>query len=778
VAKSSPILTTFIAVLAAACLPCHGQLEGLLKQAGGSAEVAKDEKAPDLRSQLSIWKTEAEAEHEKLERYTTREELPDGVSTADLTARRRHLEQTLLAISRHLLILDDAKEPAEALKAAQAEAKAWEGFPMAPPHSVLMVDELLEQKEALEGKQASNRSSVEVFKTTLSGLLKESKAAAESADAAMKAISEAEGKSEVAQWKLDTIRAKQRSLFIRASGLEHGIATLEVQMRANDIKLALLSKKIREAGEKLVFSAEDLARIKEASADRQSALRKEGSEIRKRLRRAAEEKSTSAAALAGLKETPDADPAALATAELNSDTAAVTLEALQSISDSLDSFMQVESFVPESYEHRFNLMAAKNKLERKEALASLAALHQRLDAWEVVARNQLASVAADIGKGQSRVSLLPADDPALAPLNRQRTILWEKQAVIQRALQSITNQRRTINRWIGEYGAKESPPWHAPVTDAAARAWAAAERLWNIPINRYEETIEIDGQKVVQIRFVSLGTIIAAVILFAIAYFIAAMISRRVQRVLVHRQLIGEAQARTLRNWVMLLVSLLLALATLNWLNIPLTIFAFLAGALAIGVGFGTQTIIKNFISGIILLFERKVRVGDIIEVDGINGVVSEINTRSSIVRGFNGIENLIPNSLFLENRVVNWTLNNRLLRRELTVRVALGSPSQKIIEILGEVADRHGLILKTPAPIATFSHFGDNSIDFSLYFWVELNDKTNGLVVDSDLRLMIEKRFDELDIHSGITRVAPAAEATREPGESALPSPSKPEVP
>jgi small-conductance mechanosensitive channel len=216
----------------------------------------------------------------------------------------------------------------------------------------------------------------------------------------------------------------------------------------------------------------------------------------------------------------------------------------------------------------------------------------------------------------------------------------------------------------------------------------------------------------------------------------------------------------------------------LNWLNIPLTIFAFLAGALAIGVGFGTQTIIKNFISGIILLFERKVRVGDIIEVDGINGVVSEINTRSSIVRGFNGIENLIPNSLFLENRVVNWTLNNRLLRRELTVRVALGSPSQKIIEILGEVADRHGLILKTPAPIATFSHFGDNSIDFSLYFWVELNDKTNGLVVDSDLRLMIEKRFDELDIHSGITRVAPAAEATREPGESALPSPSKPEVP
>ena len=198
----------------------------------------------------------------------------------------------------------------------------------------------------------------------------------------------------------------------------------------------------------------------------------------------------------------------------------------------------------------------------------------------------------------------------------------------------------------------------------------------------------------------------------------------------------------------MLLVALLLALATLSWLSIPLTIFAFLAGALAIGVGFGTQTIIKNFISGIILLFERKVRVGDIIEVDGTLGVVSEINTRSSIVRGFNGIENLIPNSLFLENRVVNWTLNSRFLRRELKVGVAYGTPTKTVIEILNEAAERHGLILKDPAPFATMSNFGDNSLDFTLYFWIELNDKTNGLVVDSDLRIMIEKRLTELGIH------------------------------
>jgi potassium-dependent mechanosensitive channel len=116
-------------------------------------------------------------------------------------------------------------------------------------------------------------------------------------------------------------------------------------------------------------------------------------------------------------------------------------------------------------------------------------------------------------------------------------------------------------------------------------------------------------------------------------------------------------------------------------------------------------------------------------------------------VRGFNGIENLIPNSLFLENRVVNWTLNSNYLRRELKVGVAYGTPPQKVIEILNEAAGRHGLVLKEPAPYAVFSNFGDNSLDFTLYFWVELNDKTNGLVVDSDLRIMIEKRLAETGI-------------------------------
>jgi hypothetical protein len=110
----------------------------------------------------------------------------------------------------------------------------------------------------------------------------------------------------------------------------------------------------------------------------------------------------------------------------------------------------------------------------------------------------------------------------------------------------------------------------------------------------------------------------------------------------------------------------------LNLARIPLTVFAFPGGALAIGIGFGTQTIIKNVISGIIILFERKIRVGDIIALGGMTGHVIAVDLRASTVRGFDGVEALVPNSSFLENQVVNWTYSNPRIRREIRDRPRL----------------------------------------------------------------------------------------------------------
>ena len=197
----------------------------------------------------------------------------------------------------------------------------------------------------------------------------------------------------------------------------------------------------------------------------------------------------------------------------------------------------------------------------------------------------------------------------------------------------------------------------------------------------------------------------------------------------------------------MIVVGVFLVIGTLAFLKIPLTVFAFFGGALAIGLGFGMQTLIKNFISGIIVLAERKVRVGDILDVDGIVGTVVEVNTRSSIIRSADDVETMIPNSVFLENRVTNWTLSTAKMRRNLTLGVAYGTDPRQVMEILTESAGRHGKICKEPAPFAVFDDFGDNALIFSLYFWVDMHGSGNAMVVASDLRLMIEKRFTEAGI-------------------------------
>lgn len=724
--------------------PTHAQLDSLLNPAGSPTE---EKPVQEIRKQLETWRDDVSAELSRLEKFETQNDLPAGVELTVLNTRRRHIEQSQLAINRHFLILDEVIKAKETLASARKAAEEWDGFGQDAPKSILKLDELVSSRDALEEKIISNRSSLNVFENTLNSLLKDAKTAADRADTALKAYEAAPKNDPTTLWKLETERAAQRSIFIRASALTYGITAQKNIIQAGEAELATLNKKVREARNTAVFRAEDLELIKSASSDRQKELRKETTRIRKRLQEANADQ-VPANALAKLSASQEeVDPILLERAQLEVEALEARKRALQEMIDSLEAFEQIEAFTLEAYEIRLELLNAKSKKDRVPFIQKLIALDQRLSAWEIVAKNQLASISADIGKQQARAAAYSTEDPRLVSLNRIRSILWEQQSVLQRAYESVSSQRRVLASWIGRDKNITNKSWYSHITDSLSSVWTAAKNVWNIPVNKYEESIEIDGQKITRTRYVSLGSIITALILFVIAYIIAARISRKIQYLLVKRSFIGENQARTLRNWLMLVVALLLALATLSWLNIPLTIFAFLAGALAIGVGFGTQTIIKNFISGIILLFERKVRVGDIVEVDGINGVVSEINTRSSIVRGFNGIENLIPNSLFLENRVVNWTLDSRLLRREVKVGVAYGSPTKDVIKILIEAADRHGLILKTPPPFATFSNFGENSLDFILYFWIELNDKTNSLIVDSDLRIMIDKRLNEVGI-------------------------------
>jgi len=141
----------------------------------------------------------------------------------------------------------------------------------------------------------------------------------------------------------------------------------------------------------------------------------------------------------------------------------------------------------------------------------------------------------------------------------------------------------------------------------------------------------------------------------------------------------------------------IIVITTLDVINVPITAFAFLSGAIAIGFGFGAQNIINNFISGWILMWERPIRIGDFLEVEDAKGIVEQINTRSTRIKRVDGVHLLIPNSKLLENTVINWTLVNSLMRATVRVGVAYGTPAKKVSELILQATTEQSGILTDP---------------------------------------------------------------------------------
>lgn len=190
-------------------------------------------------------------------------------------------------------------------------------------------------------------------------------------------------------------------------------------------------------------------------------------------------------------------------------------------------------------------------------------------------------------------------------------------------------------------------------------------------------------------------------------------------------------------------------ITTLSMLNVPITAFAFLSGAIAIGFGFGAQNVINNFISGWILMGEKPIRIGDFLEVEGVKGTVEEINTRSTRVRRVDGVHMLIPNSKLLENTVINWTLRDKLIRGTVSVGVAYGSNCQKVKTIMLEVANAQKETLDETGrePQVFFQDFGDNSLLFEVYFWINSQVEGGLRLVASNIRFDLDKRFNEQSV-------------------------------
>lgn len=181
-------------------------------------------------------------------------------------------------------------------------------------------------------------------------------------------------------------------------------------------------------------------------------------------------------------------------------------------------------------------------------------------------------------------------------------------------------------------------------------------------------------------------------------------------------------------------------LFALRALGMELSNLAMVAGGLSVGIGFGMQTIVNNFLSGLILIFSRTLQAGDVVDVGGTQGRVRKISVRATMVETFDNALIIVPNSEFVSSRLINWTRNSRTVRREILVGVAYGSDAEEVMKILLAAANANSNVLKYPPPNVAFADFGASTLDFSLKFWVR--DYDVSISTASDIRVDIERQF------------------------------------
>ncbi|MET1256221.1 mechanosensitive ion channel family protein [Aliikangiella maris] len=248
---------------------------------------------------------------------------------------------------------------------------------------------------------------------------------------------------------------------------------------------------------------------------------------------------------------------------------------------------------------------------------------------------------------------------------------------------------------------------------------------------------------------ISLWNIFLGLFFFYVAFKIGRWIRNRLeQKWLLKSNLSkGAREAAASLTWYALIafISIIaLAIAGFNISNLALV-----AGALSVGIGFGLQNVVNNFISGLILLFERPIKRGDWIIVGNTQGFVKEINIRSTRIQTFDFADVLIPNSELLTNQLTNWTLSNALGRVRIPIGVAYGSDTDKVKTILLNIAEQHPEVVKehaeVPNPQVHFLKFADSSLEFELRCFI--SDILNIMRITSEINFAIDKQFKEADI-------------------------------
>lgn len=689
-----------------------------------------------------------------------------GASLEESLARRGLLQRLAQLYEQQISHLAELETVQNRKLEIAREAKSWTAFAEPRPYSILLVDRLRDAIHMARAEIASGETALSMLARLTDdqrALLQQAEERIRQLNEILERADEAQGAERLAQRELERLRSQVAAATIGVLDLERRLR--EERVAASRIHLTLLDRQILLANAGAQFTDADMATVLARIEGQQQQLERELSEAETRRRDATQALDSAQEALRRVRAETIPTQAAVSLAMELVETRRTQVGTADTALAALRFLLQASVIERTMWEVRFESYRSRSASIIRQNESRLAQFRRRVELWRSYYQQQMNGVSEQSALLETQMATTEAASPLLPLLRDRRSALNECEQMLLRVVREIDRGDRLLQRLAeGLHEAEAHLPLAGRVRVALSGARSFFAGLWNLELLVAQDTIVVDGQRISGKRSVTVGKILSAVLILVSGFWVTGVISRFMEPLLIKRFRIDANQATLIRRWFRVGLVFSLAILSLISVKIPFTVFAFAGGALAIGLGFGMQTVLKNFVSGIIILFERPFRVGDLLDIAGKTGTVVSVGIRSSILQRGDGTETLIPNSKLLEESVTNWTYSDRKVRFSVTVGVAYGSDTRRVVQLLGEVAERHGLVEKTPVPQVLFVNFGASSLDFELRFWVNVI-AVNSAQVASDLRQMIAAAFFEngiimafpqQDIHLDATRPLP----------------------
>jgi len=738
-----PVAIAVLCLLPATAAPVRAELDVGDKAAEGTSAQPAEASSAD-------WATKRKAVAERRQRLQqVLDELaarqPPVSPAQGLTTQWELLKYLELVYAQQQVAAESAKELAakRARQNDELQMLRTGGPAETPPYSFLLSDSLHEELAEEQARRGGAAAELDMAKRFLDSVRRTHEEAERQRRAAREAY---EAAKDTQTGEALKVRLEAAELYSQVIAEVQRLKAAEIEnqkqkLAINGLRVTCLNEKLAAIAKQVRFSAADLAACLAELKQQEEEIKQQLDQTQTNLQQAEQQWWATKQRLDGSVGDRQALQDQLDAWQLAQD---VYKKELSLLNERLQDGVLVESVWNDRY-RIVNRTAPQADLPKwrqhfQETIerfdANRAALHLRLEE----ARLDLAAQEKRLRRArEANAAAAPGIEQQVQHVQRLNQILGEQ-------VTRIDATQRLLKKTLAELDEQLAP--HSG-RDWLAGLWQPLTTCW-----QYELT-SIDDQPI------TVGKVIVGFVLLLIGYLLSRRVSRWLGTRVLPRFGMNDGVSSALQTIAFYLLLATFGFFTLELLHIPVTVFTFLGGAIAIGVGFGTQNVLNNFISGLILLAERPIRVGDLVEIDGLQGNIEQIGARSTRVKTGANVEIIVPNSKFLENNVTNWTLSDTRVRTSVCVGVAYGSPTREVARLLRQAVDANPHVLRHPEPIVLFQSFGDNTLNFEVYFWICVR-KTNRLNMESDIRFAIDDvlraanitiAFPQRDIHLDTTR-------------------------